>query len=89
MNFAIMLIPDYKKALKSILYVLRQNGEVAISAWKQQGHWDYLTRAVRVVTGDKDYPAPKFYDEKWLSGTFIAKLLQQVGFRYVFCWRLD
>ena len=81
MNFGIMLIPNYKAALKSIFRVLRRDGHVAIVTWKRQGHWDYLTRAVRLVLGDKSYPPPAFFDPKWLSGGYIAKLLAIVGFR--------
>jgi ubiquinone/menaquinone biosynthesis C-methylase UbiE len=77
-----MLVPEYKRALKSILRVLRRDGQVAITSWKSQGHWQFLTRAARKVLGDPDYPPPRFFDEKWLSGDFIEKLLMQIGFRY-------
>ena len=78
-----MLIPQYKRALRSIYRVLRKDGQVAITAWKSQGHWDYLTRAARLVLQDPNYPPPRFFDSKWLSGEFIARLLERTGFKYV------
>ena len=88
MTFGIMLIPDYKRALKGIFRVLRQNGYVAITVWKTQGHWDYLSRAARIVLEDDSYPPPQFFHKKWLSGEFVAKLLLQIGFRYDFVVRV-
>jgi ubiquinone/menaquinone biosynthesis C-methylase UbiE len=83
MTFGIMLIPEYIRALKSMYRVLRRNGKIAITSWKVQGHWDYLVRSARIVLQDNTYPPPTFFDEKWLSGEYIAKLLRQVGFRCV------
>jgi ubiquinone/menaquinone biosynthesis C-methylase UbiE len=77
-----MLIPDYEAALKGMFRVLRRDGKVAVTAWKSQGHWDYLVRAARLVFQDPGYPAPRFFDEKWLSGKFVGKLLTRRGFRY-------
>ena len=78
-----MLIPQYKRALRSIYRVLQKDGHLAVTAWKSQGHWDYLTRAARYVLKDPTYPPPQFFDSKWLSGEYIARLLEQTGFRYV------
>jgi ubiquinone/menaquinone biosynthesis C-methylase UbiE len=83
MTFGIMLVPDYKRALKSILRVLQRDGQVAVTSWKSQGHWDYLARAARKVLDDPNYPPPRFFDEKWLSGGYIEKMLLQIGFRYI------
>ena len=77
-----MLIPDYTIALKCIHRVLQKNGQAAITSWKVQGHWNYLVRAARIVLQNPKYPPPKFFDERWLSGEHIAKLLKKVGFRY-------
>ena len=82
MTFGIMLIPDYMSALKSIHYVLQKNGQLAITSWKVQGHWNYLVRAARIVLQNPKHPPPIFFDERWLSGEYIAKLLKKVGFRY-------
>ena len=79
-----MLIPDHMSALKRIHHVLQRNGQVAITSWKIQGHWNYLVHAARVVLKDPKYPPPRFFDEKWLSGEYIAKVLKQVGFRYLY-----
>jgi ubiquinone/menaquinone biosynthesis C-methylase UbiE len=88
LTFGIMLIPDYDAAIKSLYRVLRQNGRVAITVWKSQGHWAYLTRAARHVFQNPSYPAPSFFDEKWLDGGYTAKILSRHGFRYVLgCWR--
>ena len=81
MTFGIMLIPDAILALKCIHHVLQRNGLVAITSWKSQGNWDYLVRAARIVFQDPNYPPPRFFDEKWLSGKYVANLLRQVGFR--------
>lgn len=78
-----MLIPQYKRALRSLYRVLRRDGQLAVTAWKSQGHWDYLTRAARQVLQDPTYPPPRFFDSKWLSGEYIARLLEYSGFRYV------
>ena len=78
-----MLIPDYHVAVKCIFRVLRRDGQVAITAWKSQGHWDYLVRAARQVFRDKSYPPPRFFDDKWLSGDYIANILARSGFRYL------
>jgi len=77
-----MLIPDYMAALKSMFKVLQKNGKIAITSWKSQGHWDYLVRATRIVLHDTTYPPPRFFDQKWLSGEYIAKLLVKIGFRF-------
>ena len=82
MSFGIMLIPDYMACLKAMYRVLQKDGKVAITSWKSQGHWDYLVRAARIVLHDSNYPPPRFFDRKWLSGEYIAKLLSKTGFRY-------
>jgi ubiquinone/menaquinone biosynthesis C-methylase UbiE len=76
-----MLIPDYKGAIEAIYRVLRHNGRVAITTWNRHGHWDYLTRAARIVLQDKSYPPPTFYDPKWTDGRYLAKVMKFVGFR--------
>ena len=78
-----MLIPESMRALKGMYHVLQRRGRVAITSWKSQGNWEYLVRAARVVLDDPSYPPPRFFDEKWLSGEYIASLLGQVGFRFV------
>ena len=83
MTFGIMLIPNYKKALQSIFRVLQRGGRVAITTWKCQGHWDYLTRASRIVLEDNTHPGPLFFHSKWLEGKYVAKLLNLVGFRFI------
>jgi len=81
LTFGVMLIPNYKSALKSIYRVLRRRGRAAITIWKRHGHWDYLTRAARIVFQDKTYPPPTFYDPKWSDGKYVSKLLTAMGFR--------
>jgi ubiquinone/menaquinone biosynthesis C-methylase UbiE len=82
LTFGIMLMGDYTRALDGMYRVLEMGGRLAVTTWKVQGHWVYLTRAARRIFRDGRYPPPRFFHPNWLEGAYLARLMTLAGFMY-------